>query len=134
MSYTSNPNPRAHHPESQRNLMPIKTATAAITTDTTIVINDTEVDPSSTLYIWGVIAATSATEMVTCALTEHSGSTNYMKWGMHANSGFSWQATAPIAITLGKGVQIVNGAPANLAVQLETSVSIITVFYQIVAS
>ena len=134
MPYTSNLNPRAHHPESQRNLMPILTATASITGNTTIVINDSAVDASSTLYIWGVTANTSATDMLTCELTEHSGATSYMKWGMHANAGFSWQATAPIAIALGKGIQIVNAAPASLAVQLSTSLSVITVFYQIVAS
>tara|TARA_R110000851_G_scaffold139537_2_gene276646 strand:+ start:1614 stop:1952 length:339 start_codon:yes stop_codon:yes gene_type:complete len=112
--------------------MPIRTATASITGDTQVLINDSAVGDTQTLFVWGVSFNTSSEPLVTVSVQEHSGSTSYMKFGASRNAGFQWQGSSPIAFTRGKGIQVTNAASAALATQLSTTISVVTVFYQIV--
>lgn len=121
-------NPREHHPETQRALMPLQTSSVVVT-DATDVIPNEAIDASSTIYVWGLSFCTSSTELVTCDLKTDSGDDTLVMFGASRNSSYTNFFPAPIRIPRGDGIKLENAAGAPLATQLSSTVSVMTVWY-----
>jgi len=122
-------NPREHHPETQRALMPLQTSSVVVTTDSTDVFTHESIDASSTLYVWGLSFCTSSTELVTCDLKTDSGGDSLVKFGASRNSSYMNFFPAPIRVPRGDGIKLTNAAPAAVAQQLSSTVSVMTIWY-----
>lgn len=120
-------NPREHHPETQRALMPLQTSSVVVTTDYRDIFTHESIDASSTLYIWGISFCTSSTELVTCNVMTDSGAESIMKFGASRNSSYVNFFPAPVKVPKGDGIKLENASPA--AVQLSTTVSVMTIWY-----
>ena len=116
-------------PEIQRSSEAVSVVTNAVTTDTTIIINDSEVAAEEQLYIWGVSFCTSSTELVTGKLEAHDASTDYILFGASRNSNFQWTSNLPFVVDKGEGIQLTNAVGAATGAQLSDTVSTITVWY-----
>lgn len=122
-------NPREHHPETQRALMPLQTSSVVVISDTKDVIPQGAIDASSTIYVWGLSFCTSSTELVTCDLKTDSGDDTLVMFGASRNSSYTNFFPAPIRIPRGDGIKLENAADAPLATQLSSTVSVMTVWY-----
>lgn len=122
-------NPREHHPETQRALMPLQTSSVVVINDSTDVITHEAIDASSTVYLWGLSFCTSSTELVTCDLKTDSGAETLMRFGASRNSSYTNFFPAPIRIPRGDGIKLENAADVAVATQLSDTVSVMTIWY-----
>ena len=123
------PNIQQQTPAVQRDGQPFEVVTTAVTTDSTVIINDSVVAADEQLYIWGVSFCTSSTELVTAKLEAHDSSQDYILFGASRNAAFIWQSNVPFVVEKGEGIQLNNAVGAATGVQLGDTLSTITLFY-----
>lgn len=123
------PNVQQQTPGVQRDGQPFEVFTTSVTTDTAILINDSEVAADEQIYVWGVTFCTSSTDLVAVKLEAHDSSTDYMYYGASRNSAFIWQSNLPFVVEKGEGLQLNNAVPAAVGKQLGSTVSTITLLY-----
>jgi len=113
----------------QRSGQPLEVVTSSITTDTTILINDSEVAADEQIYVWGVAFCTSSIDLVTAKLEANDSSQDYMLFGASNEAAFIWQSNVPFVVEKGEGFQLSNAVPAGYGKQLSSTVGTITLFY-----
>jgi len=123
------PNIQQQTPAAQRDGQPFEVFTTAVTTDTAILINDSEVAADEQIYVWGVAFCTSSIDLVTAKLEANDSSQDYMYFGATRNSAYIWQSNVPFVVEKGEGLQLSNAVPAAVGKQLSSTTSTITLFY-----
>ena len=123
------PNIQQQTPAAQRDGQPFEVFTTAVTTDTAILINDSEVAADEQIYVWGVAFCTSSTDLVTAKLEAHDSSQDYMLFGASNEAAFIWKSNVPFVVEKGEGLQLSNAVAAGYGKQLSSTLSKIALFY-----
>ena len=121
-------NPRAHHPETQRGLMPLDVTSVTLSDSETMIL-DTSIGDTEQLYLWGVCFQTSSTGLVVASIKSHDEAYEYMKVAATANAAFNVMFPMPVKITRGEGIQAVKVNTGLGNNQLNDTVSQLTLFY-----
>tara|TARA_Y100000004_G_scaffold9118_1_gene10040 strand:- start:9564 stop:9989 length:426 start_codon:yes stop_codon:yes gene_type:complete len=123
------PNVQQQTPGVQRDGQPFEVVTTPVTTDTTIIINDSEVAADEQIYVWGVTFCTSSADLVAVKLEAHDSSKDYMYFGASSRAAFIWQSNVPFVVEKGEGLQLNNAVAGAVGKQLSATLSTITVLY-----
>ena len=121
-------NPRAHHPETQRGLMPLDVTSVTLTDSATMIL-DTSIGDTEQLYLWGVCFQTSSTGLVVANIKSHDEGVSYMKVAATANAAFNVMFPMPVKITTGEGLQAIKVNTGLGNNQLDDTISQLTLFY-----